>query len=173
MKTRREFLSQAAALTAGIALPKLAYAAGAQPNVNFPSNVRDRIAIASYPFRNFILPGEYTTHAAKSAPKMEITEFAAHVSARFHVNKIEPWSHHFRSLDPKYLAGFRSALDQANCSVVDIAVDGEHSVYTKDAVQRESAVAVNKQWVDAPVVLGSPSIRAHIESANNQPPDLA
>src|SRR6202795_312711 len=168
MKTRREFLSQAAALTAEIPLPKLAYAAGAQPNVPFPSTVRDRLAIASYPFRDFILPGEYTTPTAKSAPKMEITEFAAHVRARFHVNKIEPWSHHFQSLDSKYLAGFRSALDRAQCAVVDIAVDGEHSFYAADPAERERAVAVNKQWVDAAAILGSPSIRTHIESPENQ-----
>ena len=159
-------------LAAGILLPKLAHAAGAQPNVNLPSNVRDRIAVASYPFRDFILPGEYTTPAAKSAPKMEITEFAAHVNARFHINKIEPWSAHFRSLEPKYLAGFRSELDRAQCLVVDIAVDGEHSFYAADPAERERAVAVNKQWVDAAATLGSPSIRTHISSADNQLPDL-
>src|SRR5882757_1427227 len=103
MNNRREFLSQAAMLATGITLTRLANASASQPNVTFPSNVRDRIAVASYPFRDFISPGEYTTPAAKSAPKMEITEFAAHVSARFHVNKIEPWSAHFRSLEPKYL----------------------------------------------------------------------
>ena len=173
MNTRREFLSQSAALAAGFMLPTLATASPAQPNVAFPANVHDRLAVASYPFRDFILPTQDTSPTAKSNPRMEISDFAAHVSARFHINKIEPWSHHFRSLDPKYLAGFRSALDQANCSVVDIAVDGEHSFYAKDAAERERAVAVNKQWVDAAVVLGSPSIRTHIESANNQPPDLA
>src|ERR1700675_1023404 len=133
MNTRREFLSRSAAFAAATMLPTLVEASASQPNTIFPSNVRDRIAIASYPFRDFILPGEYTTPAAKTTPKMEITEFAAHVSARFHVNKIEPWSHHFRSLDPKYLADFRLALDRANASVVDIAVDGEHSFYAADA----------------------------------------
>ena len=112
MKTRRELLSQAAAFAAGMMLPQWAEAAPSQPHVTFPSNVRDRIAVASYPFRDFIAPGESSTPAAKSAPKMEITEFAAHVSARFRVNKIEPWSHHFRSLDAKYLADFRAALER-------------------------------------------------------------
>lgn len=171
MNTRREFLSQSAAVAAGLLLPTLAEASASQPNVNFPSNVRDRVAVASYPFRDFILPGEYTTPAAKSSSKMELTEFAAHVSARFHVNKIEPWSHHFRSLDPKYIADFRSALDRASASVVDIAVDGEHSFYAADVAERERAVAVNKQWVDAAATLGSPSIRTHIQSADNQPPN--
>ncbi len=173
MKTRREFLSHSVALAAGtVLLPALARASESQPYVSFPTNVRDRIAIASYPFRDFILPGEYTTAAAKTAPKMELTEFAAHVSTRFHVNKIEPWSHHFRSLEPKYLADFRSALDRAKASVVDIAVDGEHSFYASDPAERERAVTVNKQWVDAAVTLGSPSIRTHIAAADNQPPDL-
>jgi sugar phosphate isomerase/epimerase len=173
MKTRREFLSQSAALAAStVLLPSLAGASASQPSVSFPANVRDRIGVASYPFRDFILPGEFTTAAAKTTPKMELTEFAAHVSTRFHVNKIEPWSHHFRSLEAKYLADFRSALDRAKASVVDIAVDGEHSFYASDPAERERAVAVNKQWVDAAVTLGSPSIRTHIAAADNQPPDL-
>ena len=173
MKTRREFLSQSAALAAGtILFPALARASASQPNVNFPTSVRDRLAVASYPFRDFILPAKYATEALKSTPKMEITEFAAHVIERFHINKIEPWSAHFRSLEPKYLADFRVALDRAKASVVDIAVDGEHSFYAVDPAERERAVAVNKQWVDAAATLGSPSIRTHIASADNQSPDL-
>jgi sugar phosphate isomerase/epimerase len=173
MKTRRDFLFDSAMLAAGqMLLPSLANAAPSQPNVSFPSSVRQRIAVASYPFRDFILPGEYVTPAAKSTPKMEITEFAAHVIDRFQVNKIEPWSRHFRSLEPKYLADFRSALDRAKASVVNIAVDGEHSFYAPDAAERLRAVASNKQWIDAAVVLGSPSIRTHISGPDNLPPDL-
>jgi sugar phosphate isomerase/epimerase len=150
----------------------MASASDTQPNVSFPAKVRDRLAVASYPFRNFILPAKDVTPGANSAPKMEITEFAAHVSARFHVNNIEPWSHHFRSLDPKYLADFLTAVDRANCSVVDIAVDGEHSFYAADPAERERAVSISKQWVDAAATLGSPSIRTHIAGAENQAPDL-
>src|SRR5438876_8998760 len=114
METRRQFITQSAALAAGtLLLPSLASASGTQPNANFPVQLRDRLAIASYPFRDFIAPGDYATEALKSTPKMEITEFAAHVIERFQVNKIEPWSAHFRSLEPKYIAGFRSALDKA------------------------------------------------------------
>jgi len=153
-------------------LPSLADAAPSQPNVAFPSTVRDRLAVASYPFRDFILPGESATPATKNTPRMEITEFAAHVIERFQINKIEPWSHHFRSLEPNYLADFRTALDRAKASVVDIAVDGENSFYAPDTAERERAVAVNKQWIDAAVALGSPSIRTHINGPENQPPDL-
>jgi sugar phosphate isomerase/epimerase len=152
-------------------LPSLAEASSG-PNVAFPTNLRDRIVIASYPFRDFILPAEYVTPAAKSAPKMEITEFAAHVSDRFGINKIEPWSAHFRSLEPSYLAGFRAALDKAKASVVNIAFDGQHSFYAADAAERDRAVVNNQQWIDAAATLGSPGIRTHIASADNQPPDL-
>lgn len=173
MRSRREFLSDSAVLAAGtMLLPALATASASQPSVRFPPNVRDRLAVASYPFRDFILPGEYVTPAAKNTPKMEITEFAAHVIDRFQVNKIEPWSHHFRSLEPKYLAGFRAALDRAKAAVVNIAVDGEHSFYAPDAAERERAVANNRQWIDAAVTLGSPSIRTHVSGPDNQPPDL-
>ena len=128
--------------------------------------------MASYPFRDFILPAEYVSASASAAPKMELIEFAAHVKSRFNLNKIEPWSSHFRSLEPKYLDDFRTALDRAKSLIVDIAYDGQHSFYAADRAERERAVADNKQWIDAAAVLGSPSIRTHIASADNQPPDL-
>lgn len=172
MNTRREFLCQSAIAAGAALLPAFGQASASQPHVSFPATPRDRIAVASYPFRDFILPAEYTTPTAKSTPKMEITQFAAHIAERFHINKIEPWSAHFRSLEPKYLADFRSAIDQAKASVVNIAVDGKHSFYASDPAERDRAVAVNKQWIDAAALLGSPSIRTHVASADNQPPDL-
>src|SRR4051812_9630193 len=118
MTTRREFLLQSTAVAAGAVLfPAVANAVGSQPNVTFPTAAHDRLSIASYPFRDFITPGDYAKDALKSKPKMEITDFAAHIIERFHVNKIEPWSAHFRSLEPRYLAEFRAALDKAKASV--------------------------------------------------------
>jgi len=175
MKTRREFLSESAVLAAGVLFaPPHATAAPAQPHINFPVGARDRIAVASYPFRDFILPAEdVSPSASPAAPKMELIEFAAHVKSRFNLNKIEPWSSHFRSLEPKYLDELRAALDQAKAMVVNIAFDGQHSFYALDRTERERAVADNKQWIDAAAALGSPSIRTHIAAADNQPPDLA
>jgi sugar phosphate isomerase/epimerase len=174
MKTRRQFLSQSVMLTAGALLPSLdATEYPTQPNVTFPANPRDRLAVASYPFRDFILPAEYgSASASPTAPKMELTEFATHVKSRFNINKIEPWSSHFRSLEPKYLDDLRAALDTAKSAVVNIAFDGRHSFYAADRAERERAVADNKQWIDAAAALGSPSIRTHLASADNQPPDL-
>jgi sugar phosphate isomerase/epimerase len=174
MKTRRRFLSQSAMLAAGALLsPALAAADLTEPNVGFPANRRDRLAVASYPFRDFILPAEDGSASAPSnAPKMELTEFAVHVKSRFNLNKIEPWSAHFRSLEPKYLDDFRAALETAKSAVVNIAFDGRHSFYAADPAERERAVADNKRWIDAAATLGSPSIRTHIASPDGQPPDL-
>jgi sugar phosphate isomerase/epimerase len=171
MKTRREFLSESAMVAAGVLLAP--WHAAAQPNINFPTGARDRLAVASYPFRDFILPAEYVSASAATAkPKMELTEFAAHVKSRFNINKIEPWSSHFRSLERKYLDEFRAALEKANSAIVNIAFDGQHSFYAADGAERERAVADNQRWIDAAATLGSPSIRTHIASADNQPPDL-
>jgi sugar phosphate isomerase/epimerase len=174
MKTRREFLSDSAILAASALLaPPYLAAFPAQPDIHFPASARDRIAVASYPFRDFILPAEYVSASASpTAPKMELTEFAAHVKSRFNINKIEPWSSHFRSLEPKYLDSFRTALEKAQSIVVNIAFDGEHSLYALDRAERERALADNKRWIDAAATLGSPCIRTHIASADNQPPDL-
>ena len=174
MQTRREFLAQSALLSAGALLsPWHAVAYPPLPNIAFPTNPRDRLAVASYPFRDFIAPVEYPSASASStAPKMELTEFAAHVSSRFHLNKIEPWSRHFRSLEARYLDSFCAALDKTNASIVNIAFDGEHSFYALDRAERERAIADNRQWIDAAATLGSPSIRTHIATADNQPPDL-
>lgn len=171
MNTRREFLTQSATLAGTILFSNFADAA-AVPHISFPKTARDRIAIASYPFRDFILPAESASDVPKNVPKMELTAFAAHVISRFNVNKIEPWSTHFRSLEPKYLESFRASLDKAKAMVVSIAYDGEHSVYANDPAERERAIADNKRWIDTAAVLGSPSIRTHIAAAGNQPPNL-
>jgi len=174
MKTRRQFLSQSVMLTSGALLSSLdATAYPTQPNVTFPANPRDRLAVASYPFRDFILPAAYgSASAPRTARRMELAEFAMHVKSRFNINKIEPWSSHFRSIEPKYLDDLRTAFDTAKSAVVNIAFDGRHSFYAADRAERELAVADNKHWLDAAATLGSPSIRTHIASADNQPPDL-
>jgi len=184
LKTRRQFLSQSGMLAAGTLLSSSrATADPAQPNVAFPADPRDRLAVASYPFRDFVFSAEEgsasasaSTSSSPTAPKMELTEFAAHVKSRFNLNKIEPWSAHFRSLEPKYLDSFRASLDAAKSAVVNIAFDGRYSFYAADPAERERAVADNKRWIDAAATLGSPSIRTHIASPSNPPdsqhPDL-
>jgi sugar phosphate isomerase/epimerase len=171
LETRRQFLAKCGGAGAGILLgPGMRIASGADvgPRVQFPAAARERIAIASYPFREFVLGREDKS----SGGKMELKDFAAHVSAKFNIKKIEPWSPHFRSLEKAYLEELRAAVARAGGAIVDIAVDGEHSPYAMDSAERERAVADSKQWIDVAATIGSPSVRTHIPAAKDSKPDV-
>ena len=141
------------------------------PRLQFPTEVRERIAIASYPFRDFIAsPSERGSNSA--ARKMDIKDFAAHVGAKLNIRKIEPWSRHFRSTEAGYLEEFRAAVEKARGAVANIAVDGEHSPYAMDRAERDRAVAFSKQWIDVAAAVGAPSVRTNIPEAKDGKPDV-
>ena len=170
-KTRRRFLAEAAQSAAGVLLwpgLKTAFAADSAPQMQFPAEPRERIAIASYPFRDFIAG----RRDKAGSGKMELKEFAAHVSAKFNIKKIEPWTEHFLSLENAYLAELWAAVAKAGGAIVNIAVDGEHSPYSADAAEREKAVAFSKEWIDAAVAIGSASVRTNIPPAKDAKPDV-
>lgn len=166
--TRRHFLSQASAAGAVLAWPWKIAGASSKPDISFPTATRDRISVASYPFREFI-PGPDAK--APKASLIELKDFAAHVKAKFGVNKIEPWTPHFPSTDPKYLDQFRASVDRAGCQVINLAVDGDDSPYAATAAERDRFVAHSRTWVDAARQLGSSSIRTHIPQARDSKPD--
>jgi sugar phosphate isomerase/epimerase len=171
--TRRRFLAHSATTAAAAWLWPGAesFAAVSGPNLQFPTEPRERIAIASYPFRAFIA-GSPEHRASSPAPRMDIKDFAAHVSAKFDIRKIEPWSRHFRSVAPAYLEEFRAAVEKARGAVVNIAVDGDHSVFAADSAEREKAVAFSRQWIDVAAAIHSPSVRTNLAPAADSKPDL-
>ena len=150
--SRRKFLGQCAGAAAGsLFLPGLAHAAATSgPSIQFPSAARDRVAVAAYPFREFIVGWKgwdgKTESSIPRAKQMELKDFAAHVAEKFNVHKIEAWSPIFPSTDPKYLAELRAAVDKAHSAIVDIAVDGGHSQYSPDAAERESERHQRSGW---------------------------
>jgi sugar phosphate isomerase/epimerase len=145
--------------------------ANSRPNVPFPAQPRDRIAIASYPFRE-VIAGVDQQSNDRSEGKMDLKDFAAHLSAKLNINKIEPWSRHFRSLDGKYLEQLRAAVEKVKGAMVNIAVDGDHSPYAADRAEREKFVNFAKQWVDVAAATGSPSIRTNMPDAKDSQPDV-
>ena len=169
MITRRGFLaaSATAAALAGLR-PVWAKDASSGPDLKFPAQPRERIAVASYPFRDFIVDPE---NAASSARRIELKDFAAHVVSRFKINKVELWSGHFPSTDPKYLAEMRASVEAAHAMIVNMAVDGEHSPFAVDRKERDAAVAFSKHWVDVAAAIGSSSIRTNLPPPANSKPD--
>jgi sugar phosphate isomerase/epimerase len=176
--SRRQFLEQCAGAAVGVSLlPKLARAASSGPSIRFPSNPRERVAVAAYPFREFIVGWKgwdgKTPSTVPAAQQIELKDFAAHVAEKFNVHKIEPWGRVFPSTDQKYLEQFRTAVERAGSAVVDIAVDDEYSQYSPDMAERDRAAASSKHWVDVGAALGSPSIRTHIQGPKQSKPDVS
>jgi len=177
--SRRDFLGQCAGTAAAAWLvPEFVRAMGrSEPSVKFPSAPRDRVAVAAYPFREFLVgwtgwDGK-TPSAIPASHQIELKDFAAHVADKFNVHKIEPWSRLFPATDSKYLEQFRNAVEKSHSAVVDIAVDGEHSQYSPDAAERGLALASSKKWVDVGAALGSPSIRTHVQGGKDMKADAA
>lgn len=166
---RRNFLKSAlvplAMPIAACPLARLHETAGQQPGptVHFPTTPRDRIAIASYPFREFIL-GK-SDPATPSGAKMALKDFPARAVTAFAIHKIEPWSEHFLSLEPSYLEDLRNAAGKAGVSYANIAADGDNSLYSPAAEERDRASHFCRQWIDAAATLGSPSVRTNISAA--------
>jgi sugar phosphate isomerase/epimerase len=175
--TRRQFLTQCSGAVAGAwLLTGLGWATEIGPSFHFPTEPRERVAVAAYPFREFIVGWKgwdgKTPSKVPPSQQIELKDFAAHVVEKFNVHRIEPWSPVFPSTDPTYLEQFRSAAEKAGSAVVDIAVDQGHSQYSKDASEREKAVNGSKEWIDVGAALGSPSIRTHIDKAKDSEPDV-
>ena len=151
--TRRNFVKTCAAFAA----------AAAAPDIRFPTAARDRLAVASYPFRNQMdRPGH---------PGLLLKDFAAMVADKFSVYNIEPLSTHFPSTDAAYLDELRGAVARAHSHIVNIPTDVGASFYDLDAGKRATAIAGGKKWVDVALAVGSPSIRVHIQGARGTAPD--
>jgi len=174
--TRRSFLEKFSTLTAGgllatTARTSRAAAPQSTPRIPFPTAPRDRIAVASYPFRAYINAPNNRDRDPK-LPGMDLTQFPSEVVTKFGVNNIEPLSEHFLNTDPDYLHTFRQALQKANVRVVNIPTDIRQSFYDTDPANRRQAIDATKKWIDVAVQLGSPGVRPHIASTPNSAPDV-
>ncbi|HJS97642.1 MAG TPA: sugar phosphate isomerase/epimerase family protein [Terriglobales bacterium] len=178
--SRRSFLKNslgvAAAASVYAAVPEVLdgrlEAAIPGPHMTFPAGPRERISVASWPFR-FWIDSPTNTYRDRSKPGMTLLEFPAMVVKEFKVNKLEPLGQHFASTDAAYLGQFREAVQKAGCHIVDIPMGGEESYYDPDPAVRQKAIDLGKKWVDIAVAVGSPSIRNHIGGAKNVKPDVA
>jgi|GEM_PF-514886 len=130
------------------------YAGFLPPIHEFPEAPRERLAVASYPFRKVI----------------PLLEFPQMVADRYGLHAIEPLDQHFLSTAPEYLAQLNAALASNNSRVANIPVGRlGGSFYDADAAKRAQVVDKAKHWIDVAVVLKSPSVRMHVGSAKNAP----
>ena len=144
-KTTRLFLETSAASAGAFNLP------AADPSFHFPADAAHRLSVSTYPFRSVIGSG-----------KMSLQDFAATIVDKFGVYGIEPWSNHFDSIDPEYIRSLKAAFTKANLQVVNIPCDVNVRPCGTPEEQMEAQMAW-RNWVDVAVMLGSPSIRVHVE----------
>ncbi len=175
---RRRFLQTSSVLAAGGLLTSHAVSAtnlfsnpDPEPHIPFPIAPRDRISVASYPFRAYIESPANRNRDSK-LPGMTLLDFPSHVVAKFNIHNIEPHFRHFVSQEPDYLDRFRKAMNSANIRPVNIAVGAEKSLYDSNASAREASIGFAKKWVDVAVHIGSPGIRTHIVAAKNSSPNV-
>jgi len=135
---RRQFLQLAAA-----ALP------GAESKSAFPTEARERLAVSTYPFRSVI------------KANVTLGQFAQTVRPKLGVSGIEPWSRHFQSTDGEYMHDLDRSFRSAGLHVVNIPVDDEVHL-CGSAEERAQSLSIYRKWVDAAVILRSPSIRVHL-----------
>jgi sugar phosphate isomerase/epimerase len=174
--SRRSFLEKLSALSAGSIIASASPAAlratnQSGPHIAFPTAPRDRIAVASYPFRAYI-DAPHNRDRDPKLPGMDFLQFPSEVATKFGVRNIEPLAQHFRSTDSAYLETFRQALQKANVHVVNIPTHVQQSFYDADPAARQQAIDVAKKWVDVAVQLGSPGIRPHVADSKNSAPDV-
>jgi sugar phosphate isomerase/epimerase len=144
----------------GLSIGVAALLGADEPRDQFPVDARGRLSVSTYPFRKLIA----TPHADADEPAksgMSLEQFAQTVGAKLHVPGIEPWSHHFKSTDPDYVRGLRESFHIAGLRVVNIPVDVS-ALLCGTSEERKDGLATYHKWVDAAVILGSPSIRVHL-----------
>lgn len=173
--SRRALLGDLSVLSAvglaATAFPGALATAEPEPHILFPVHPRERISVASYPFRAYIVSPENRDRDT-TLRGMNLLEFPAHVVAKFNVHNIEPHSRHFTSMQPDYLDDFQQVLQKTKVRVVNIAVSVNTSFYDDDVQASEKAIEYAKKWVDVAVRIGSPGIRTHIATARNSPPNV-
>jgi len=147
-------------------------AAASAPALRFPSAPRERLAVASYPFRAFIDSPRNRTRTPQGT-LMDIKEFPAMVAARFQIRGVELLGEHIRSTEPAYLRELRAAVKDAGSRVVNIPTSLGASVCDPDSARRALAVQNAKKWIDAATALDCPSVRVHIQRAGSASPDTA
>jgi len=141
------------------------------PHMKFPTAARERLAVASWPFRAEI-ESATNEYRDKTKPGMDLRDFAVKIPKQFGVTGVEPLSSHFPSTDERYVKGLREAIEKAGVHVVDIPVDNSFSYYDADAANRKKAIENGKKWVDIAVMLGSPSVRTSMAEPQNSKPNV-
>jgi sugar phosphate isomerase/epimerase len=164
--TRRDFLAAAALFT------PIQHLTAARPDIRFPTTTRDRLAVASWSFREHL---DLPENRAKKFPGslIDLKNFAAMVADRYKIHNVELLGEHLPSTTPAYLKELRGAVERAGSRVINLPAGGKASFYHPDPPKRAAAIEDGKKWIDVAVALDSPSIRLNLAGVKGVAPDAA
>jgi len=164
---RRNFLIASALLS-----PVQRLMSAVAPKMSFPTGARERLAVASWSFREHLDTAE---NRARKSPGnlMALKDFPAMVAERYNIHNVEILGQHMPSTTPAYLKELRAAVLRAGSHVVDLPAGGRASLYDPDAKKRSAAVEDGKHWIDVAIALDCPSVRLNISGAKGVKPDVA
>jgi len=146
-------------------------AAGSGPRLKFPTAPRDRLSVASWPFRAYIeSPFNHDRDASK--PGMDVAGFAKRMMREYGIHNIEPLNRHFGATEADYFRQLRGELKAAGAAIINIPVDVLGSLYDADENARLHAIERRRQWIDIAEMVGAPSIRVNDPAAQNSKPDV-
>lgn len=141
-----------------------------QPHFKFPVRPVDRLALTTWPFRDF-MEGPHGSNRNRSKPSMDILGFARMAIEKFNIHNINPLIAHFTSTEPRHLHNLREQVAKAGSHFVDLGLgDGKFS--DPDAAIRKASVERSKRLIDMAVILGSPSVRQHLGGSRGVKPDV-
>ncbi len=150
---RRKFIALSTAFASSLKASK-------RPEVHFPVEARERLAVSTYPFRS-VIASPHRANGDEAQSGMSLEQFAGTIRSKLNVSGIEPWSRHFQSTDPDYVQRLHGVFRDAGVRVVNIPVDVETHL-CGSAEGRQAGLETYRKWVDAAVILGSPGIRVHL-----------
>lgn len=167
--SRRQFFKSSATASAA-ALAFAGNLVASQPDIPFPTEARERLCVTTWPFRAHITsPGN--RFRDPRVPGMDLIQFAAMVSRRFGIHKINPLSWDFASTEPAELEKFRKALEDEGSRLVGLGLAGGR-FYDPNARRRREAVENARKWIDVAVIVGSPSVKPQINEPHSLRPDV-
>lgn len=161
---RRKFL------IAGAALVPMHRLRADTPNMTFPVAARDRLAVASWSFREHLDLPENRAHKPQKS-LIDVKQFAAMIADRYKIHNVELLGQHLPSTAPEYLKDLREAVRRANSHLVNLPAGTEASLYDPDAKKRAAAIQEGKKWIDVAVALDCPSVRLNLAGVKGVKPD--
>lgn len=169
--SRRDFLLGSSVFGLGLSAGlRNSLAAPTEPHMVFPTDPRARLAVTSYPFRDFI-DSPTNPHRNQQQPRMDVKDFAGMALKRFGIQNVCLLAAHLHSTDPAYLDTVRQSVEQAGSHIVDLGLGGR-SFWDPDEAKRQAAVEYGRHWVDLALKLGSPSVRQHLGGSRGVKPDV-